>query len=123
MVHQFLNFYLQHCFFLFSISERFDRQHYLRLNVEFNCKHYVIMLFVYSAGYQTSRTCFRRVGIGYSALQRICLRIYFFFTSLCILQIFVLLDEQRVTLKAEVDPSLIEQNKEEFIRLQNTIYC
>ena len=81
------------------------------------------MLFVYSAGYQTSRTCFRRVGIGYSALQRISLRIYFFFISLCILQIFVLLDEQRVTLKAEVDPSLIEQNKEEFIRLQNTIYC
>lgn len=33
------------------------------------------------------------------------------------LQIFVLVDEQRVTLKAEVDPSLIEQNKEEFIRL------
>ena len=49
--------------------------------------------------------------------------ISFFFISLCILQIFVLLDEQRVTLKAEVDPSLIEQNKEEFIRLQNTIYC
>ena len=46
-----------------------------------------------------------------------------FFISLCILQIFVLLDGQRVTLKAEVDPSLIEQNKEEFIRLQNTIYC
>ena len=81
------------------------------------------MLFVYSAGYQTSRKCFTRVGIGYSVLQRICLRIYFFFISLCILQIFVLLDEQRVTLKAEVDPSLIEQNKEEFIRLQNTIYC
>ena len=37
------------------------------------------MLFVYSAGYQTSRKCFTRVGIGYSALQRICLRIYFFF--------------------------------------------
>lgn len=33
------------------------------------------------------------------------------------LQIFVLVDEQRVTLKAEVDPSLIEQNKEEFLRL------
>ena len=49
--------------------------------------------------------------------------ILFFSISLCILQIFVLLDEQRVTLKAEVDPSLIEQNKEEFIRLQNTIYC
>ena len=81
------------------------------------------MLFVYSAGYQTSRKCLTRVGIGYSALQRICLRIYFSFISLCILQIFVLLDEQRVTLKAEVDPSLIEQNKEEFIRLQNTIYC
>lgn len=53
----------------------------------------------------------------------ILLYILFFFLSLCILQIFVLLDEQRVTLKAEVDPSLIEQNKEEFIRLQNTIYC
>ena len=52
-----------------------------------------------------------------------CMIYTFFFTSLCILQIFVLLDEQRVTLKAEVDPSLIEQNKEEFIRLQNTIYC
>ena len=78
------------------------------------------MLFVYSAGYQNSRKCF---GIGYSALKRICLGIYFFFISLCILQIFVLLDEQRVTLKAEVDPSLIEQNKEEFIRLQNKIYC
>ena len=60
-----------------------------------------------------------RAGIGCSTLHDI----YFFFTSLCILQIFVLLDEQRVTLKAEVDPSLIEQNKEEFIRLQNTIYC
>ena len=37
-----------------------------------------------------------------------------------VLQIFVLVDEQRVTLKAEVDPSLIEKNKEEFIRLQFT---
>lgn len=59
-----------------------------------------------------------RAGIGCSTLHDI----YFFFTSL-FPQIFVLLDEQRVTLKAEVDPSLIEQNKEEFIRLQNTIYC
>ncbi|XP_078366665.1 protocadherin Fat 4-like [Oculina patagonica] len=36
-------------------------------------------------------------------------------------QIFVLVDEQRVTLKAEVDPSLIEQNKEEFISVLNNI--
>ena len=39
------------------------------------------------------------------------------------LQIFVLVDEQRVTLKAEVDPSLIEQNKEEFIRLLLFLLC
>ncbi|XP_068723113.1 protocadherin Fat 4-like isoform X1 [Montipora capricornis] len=36
-------------------------------------------------------------------------------------QIFVLLDNQRVTLKAEVDPSLIERNKEEFLSVLNNI--
>lgn len=36
-------------------------------------------------------------------------------------QILVLVDEQRVTLKAQVDPSLIEQNKEEFISMLNNI--
>lgn len=36
-----------------------------------------------------------------------------------LLQIFVLLDNQRVTLRAEVDPSLIERNKEEFIRFKH----
>ena len=81
------------------------------------------MLVVYGAKHQTSRRCFTRAGIGYLTLYDIYFCIYFFFISLCILQIFILLDEQRVTLKAEVDPSLIEQNKEEFIRLPNTIYC
>lgn len=38
-----------------------------------------------------------------------------------IAQIFVLLDNQRVTLRAEVDPSLIERNKEEFISVLNNI--
>lgn len=46
----------------------------------------------------------------------IYLFIHFLFVFVA-LQIFVLVDEQRVTLKAEVDPSLIEKNKEEFIRL------
>ncbi|XP_048580487.1 cadherin-23-like isoform X2 [Nematostella vectensis] len=36
-------------------------------------------------------------------------------------RVYVLLDEQRITLKAEVDPSLIEENKEEFLSVLRNI--
>ena len=74
---------------------------------------------------------FRNHSIGYGICilrkSKILDELLIFVTSiygrqhvLTFLQIFVLIDEQRVTLKAEVDPSLIDRNKEEFIRLETT---
>jgi len=81
------------------------------------------MLVVYGAKHQPVGGVLRALGLATQPCMRYTFVYTFFFISLCILQIFVLLDEQRATLKTEVDPSLIEQNKEEFIRLQHTIFC